>query len=103
MPSHPIQAPKGKNGGDQKWVDGGASVDWVGFGRTCLDWRVVRRPPGVVLPVNPSRLLVWKHLQKFDPSAYPSAAVSDPSGLGIVTVPPIREDVHDLCLSDGID
>ena len=35
--------------------------------------------PGVVLPVNPSTLLVWKHLQKFDPSDYPSGGVSDPS------------------------
>jgi hypothetical protein len=35
---------------------------------------------GVVLPVNPSTLLVWKHLQKFDPSGYPSEAVNKPSG-----------------------
>ena len=37
--------------------------------------------PGVVLPVNPSTLLVWKHLQKFDPSDYPSGGVREPSGL----------------------
>jgi hypothetical protein len=37
-------------------------------------------PPGVILPVNPSTLHVWKDLQKFDPSGHPSAAVSEPSG-----------------------
>jgi hypothetical protein len=36
--------------------------------------------PEVFLPVNPSTLRVFKHLQKFDPSGYPSAGVSDPSG-----------------------
>jgi hypothetical protein len=37
--------------------------------------------PGVVLPVNPSTLLVWKYLQKFDPSDYPSGGVNNPSGI----------------------
>src|SRR5215467_5504612 len=37
--------------------------------------------PGGVLPVNPSTLRVWKQLQKFDPSGYPSGGVRDPSGL----------------------
>ena len=37
--------------------------------------------PGVVLPVNPSTLLVWKDLQKFDPSDTRQEAVSNPSGL----------------------
>jgi hypothetical protein len=37
--------------------------------------------PGVILPVNPSTMRVWKDLQKFDPSDYPSGGVSDPSGL----------------------
>ena len=34
----------------------------------------------MVLPVNPSTLRVFKHLQKLDPSGYPSAGVSEPSG-----------------------
>ena len=34
---------------------------------------------GVVLPVNPSTLLVWKQLQKFDTSATRQEAVSEPS------------------------
>src|SRR5258705_9750062 len=37
--------------------------------------------PGGVLPVNPSTFRDCKHLQKFDPSGYPSAAVTDPSGI----------------------
>jgi hypothetical protein len=35
---------------------------------------------GQFYPVNPSTLLVSKHLQKFDPSGHPSEAVSEPSG-----------------------
>lgn len=64
----------------------------VGLGWTGLDWVATkaesanrpyllpRGPPGEVLPVNPSTLRVFKHLQNFDPSGYPSAGVSEPSG-----------------------
>jgi hypothetical protein len=36
--------------------------------------------PGVDLPVRPSRLRVWKDLEKLDPSGYPSGGVRHPSG-----------------------
>src|SRR5438094_6562906 len=37
--------------------------------------RPVRPLPGVDLPVRPSTLRIWKDLQKFDPSDYPSGGV----------------------------
>ena len=46
-------------------------------------------PRGNLL-VNPSTLLVWKHLQKFDPSGTRQEAVRDPSGLcAPIFVPPL--------------
>jgi hypothetical protein len=54
-------------------------LDLVGLGRTGLDWSgqsswILRSSttchtlPGVILPVRPSTLLIWRRLQKFDPS-----------------------------------
>jgi len=88
---------------------GGGVLDWVGFGWTRLDYvgrglTLLRQKhfrgqarmrsgmmewpgchmagaPGVVLPVNPSTLRVFRHLQKFDPLGYPLAGVSEPLGL----------------------
>src|SRR5260370_20214580 len=75
-------------------LGGSGWLDRVGFGWTGLDQDAGQgrmrvgsgsesriEPPGVVLPVNPSTLLVWKHLQKFDPSGTRQEAVSEPSGL----------------------
>jgi hypothetical protein len=78
----------------------GAGLDSVGVGWTWLD--SVRPSPSdhsgeqagmqrglVSVPSQgvfyPSTLLVWKHLQKFDPSGHSSEAVSEPSGFWLFT------------------
>jgi hypothetical protein len=44
------------------------------------------RLPGVVLPVNPSTLRDSKHLQKSDPSGYPSEGVNEPSIFAVLAL-----------------
>jgi hypothetical protein len=63
------------------WIDGGGEEEeGESMIRSKSDSKMERWLPGGVLPVNPSTLRVSKHLQKFDPSDYPSGAVRKPSG-----------------------
>ena len=64
-------------------------VGWVGLGRTGKTGQTrLGGFQGVVLPVRPSTLRVWKDLQKFDPLGYPLEPVNYP--LGFCLLLPVR-------------